>query len=76
MGDVNTRLDEDILRLMRYVRLKNKYHLNPASEEYDRILTERSAQLSQIAKERIKQELDKMLLDKTNISALEDLKRI
>ncbi|EKE27507.1 MAG: polynucleotide adenylyltransferase/metal dependent phosphohydrolase [uncultured bacterium (gcode 4)] len=74
--DINKRLDEDILRLLRYVRLKNKYYLKPASGEYEEILKERTVQLLQIAKERIKQELDKMFLDKTNISALEDLKKI
>jgi tRNA nucleotidyltransferase/poly(A) polymerase len=58
------------------VRLKNKYHLNPASPDYEEILTDRSIEILQIAKERIKQELDKMLIDKTNIKALEDLKKI
>lgn len=72
--DINRRLDEDILRLLRYVRLKNKYWFNPAESSYENIITERIPELRNISKERIKQELDKMLLDKTNITALEDLK--
>jgi tRNA nucleotidyltransferase/poly(A) polymerase len=67
VGDIEKRLDEDILRLLRYIRLKNKYHLNPAFDNYETILKERSSEICQIAKERIKQEFDKMLLDKTNI---------
>ncbi|MDD2487444.1 MAG: CCA tRNA nucleotidyltransferase [Candidatus Gracilibacteria bacterium] len=74
VGDINKRLDEDILRLLRYIRLKNKYGLNPADNRYDDIIRSRISELENISKERIKQELDKMIIDKTNIKALNDLK--
>jgi tRNA nucleotidyltransferase (CCA-adding enzyme) len=67
VGDIDSRIDEDALRILRYIRLKNKYGLEKAEENYDEIITSRITDLESISKERIKQELDKMLLDKTNI---------
>ncbi len=69
------RLDEDILRLLRYIRLKNKYGLSPAESSYKQFITSRIPELHNISLDRIKQEFDKMLVDKTNISSLEDLKK-
>lgn len=74
--DIEKRLDEDILRALRYVRLKNKYSLKPAEKIYSQILKNRMNELQNISKERIKQELDKMIIDKSNIGALKDLKNL
>ena len=73
--DANKRLDEDILRLLRYIRLKNKYWFNSIDNSYEVLLSERVTELASISWERIKQELDKILLDNTNTKALEDLKK-
>lgn len=79
VGTVSNRLDEDLLRMLRYVRLKNKYHLLPAKEDYADILRSRMPELRHIARERIKQELDRMLfdhVDHSNTNALRDLRDI
>ncbi|MDD2566229.1 MAG: hypothetical protein PHZ26_03965 [Candidatus Gracilibacteria bacterium] len=75
VGNPGKRLDEDILRLLRYIRLKNKYGLSPAESSYKQFITSRIPELHNISLDRIKQEFDKMLVDKTNISSLEDLKK-
>ena len=77
VGSIRSRLDEDLLRILRYVRLKNKYHLHRAEDDYEKILRSRMPELKYIACERIKQELDRMLLDHfdhSNTNALQDLK--
>ncbi len=73
--DPNKRLDEDILRVLRYIRLKNKYWFSPHDASYDDIISRRIIELANISWERIKSELDKMLLDSSNIQALKDLKQ-
>ncbi|EKE27143.1 MAG: metal dependent phosphohydrolase [uncultured bacterium (gcode 4)] len=73
--NVNERLDEDILRILRYVRLKNKYNFTSIDNNYDEIISSRISELQSLPSERIKQEFDKMLLDKTNIESLKDLKK-
>lgn len=75
VGDANKRLDEDILRLLRYIRLKNKYWFTPMDNSYEALLSDRVTELANISWERIKQEIDKILLDSTNTQALEDLKK-
>ena len=76
VGDIESRLDEDVLRILRYVRLKNKYHLEDFSPTYKEVVKKRMPEIVNLAKERIKQELDKMLLDKTNIWCLKNLKEL
>ncbi len=74
--DINFRLDEDILRLMRYVRFLYKYDLKPANSSYSRIIKKRTIELKHIAIERIRQEFDKILVHSSNIKALKFLKII
>lgn len=76
IGDANERINEDALRILRFIRLKHAYGLTNAEEHYDELLAERMSDLKEISKERIKQELDKVLLLKHNVEALEDLKRL
>ncbi len=73
--DASERLQDDMLRLLRYIRLKNKYSMNPALPEYEDIVSKYMPFLREISVERIKQELDKMISDKTNVDCLSDLKR-
>lgn len=76
VGSIDDRLDEDALRTLRYVRLKNKYHLQPAEERYGGIIHSRMGELAHIAQERIKHELDRMIFDHynhSNTNALRDL---
>lgn len=77
VGSIENRLDEDMLRILRYVRLKNKYHLQPADELYSEIISSRMGELGNIARERVKHELDRMIFDHynhSNTNALRDLK--
>lgn len=77
VGSIENRLDEDLLRILRYVRLKNKYHLQPADGKCGEIIRSRMGELKNIARERVKQELDRMIFDHynhSNTNALRDLK--
>lgn len=79
VGKIEDRLDEDVLRILRFVRFKNKYQLQPVEKEYKLILTRRVGELKNIAIERVKQELDKMWLlynEDRNIQCLDDLQKI
>lgn len=74
--NIEDRINEDALRILRFVRFKNKYTLTPHDEKYFDILKRNIYLLENISMERIKEELDKILLWKNNIHALEDLKKI
>lgn len=74
--NIQDRIHEDALRILRYIRFKNKYSFNVADEKYWEIFNDNVILLKNISIERIKQELDKMLLSDNNINALDDLKRI
>lgn len=74
--NIQDRIHEDALRILRYIRFKNKYNFNVADEKYWEIFNDNVILLKNISIERIKQELDKMLLSDNNINALDDLKRI
>jgi tRNA nucleotidyltransferase (CCA-adding enzyme) len=70
------RIKEDALRILRFIRFKNKYSLSPAEKNYLEIIKQNIWLLKNISRERIKEELDKMLLWNNNIQALRDLKEI
>jgi tRNA nucleotidyltransferase (CCA-adding enzyme) len=70
------RIREDALRILRFIRFKNKYSLSPAESNYFKIIRNNIWLLKNISKERIKDELDKILLWINNIQALKDLKEI
>ena len=74
--DIEKRLNEDVLRLLRFVRLKSKLWLKEADKNYKDIITKRVNELENISVERIKDELDKILLSKLNIEWLKYLKDI
>lgn len=73
--DASERLDEDILRALRFVRFKNKYNLEVLEEDFE-IIKSKITLLQNISSNRIKDELDKILVDTSNISALNDLRLI
>ena len=75
IGNPEDRLWEDILRLLRCVRFKNKYNL-VLPEWYTEILKNNITLLNNISSFRIKDELDKMLVDKSNVKTIYDLRRI
>mgnify|MGYP001942679850 CR=1 FL=1 len=70
------RIREDALRILRFIRFKNKYALSPAENNYIEVIKQNIWLLKNISVERIKEELDKILLWKNNIQALRDLKEI
>lgn len=74
--DINKRLDEDVLRLLRFVRFKSKFNLKYADNNYSKIIKSRTTELKNISVERIKSELDKILVWKYNIKWLKYLKSI
>ena len=62
--NVEERIEEDALRVLRFVRFKNKYWFNLSTEGFSSldILKKKSSLLKNISVERILQELDKILL--------------
>jgi len=70
------RIQEDALRILRFIRFKNKYTLSPAESNYFEIIKNNIWLLKNISPERIKDELDKILVWNNNIQALKDLKII
>ena len=70
------RIQEDALRILRFIRFKNKYNFSPAQENYFSSIKSHIWLLNNISNERIKIELDQILLWNNNIQALKDLKEI
>ncbi len=76
VGNPTDRINEDALRILRFIRFKNAYNLSPAFDNYFDILKDNISLLNNISVERIKDEFEKILLLKNNIQALKDLKQI
>ena len=76
VGNIEERIQEDALRILRCIRFKNRYGFSFADESYWEILKKNIKILTNLPIERIRQELDKMLLDPSNTRSLEDLKTI
>lgn len=73
--EAEERLEEDILRALRYIRFKNKYDFEGSKE--DLISIKRKINLLEnISQERIKQELDKIFLHYSNVRSLVDFRDI
>lgn len=70
------RIHEDALRILRFIRFKNTYNFSPAEADYFEIIKKDIWLLKNISKERVKKELDKILLLSNNTQALKDLKEI
>ena len=74
--NIEERIQEDALRILRCIMFKNRYGFSFADESYWEILKKNIKILTNLPIERIRQELDKMLLDPSNTRSLEDLKTI
>lgn len=74
--NIEERIFEDALRILRCIRFKNKYNFSFAEDNYLKILKAHIHLLKNISIERIRQELDAILQDKNNHLAIEDLKQI
>ena len=70
------RIEEDVLRILRYIRFKNKYSLKDAEINYWEIIKSKINLLKELPIERIKDEFEKILLLDNNIEALKELKEI
>lgn len=74
--NIEDRLDEDILRVLRYVRFKNTLWLKAKDFNYKKIIKSKLPHLQNIAIERVKHEFDKILISHWNIDSLTELKDI
>lgn len=70
------RINEDALRILRFIRFKNNYNFSNWDDNYFNILKNNINLLKNISIERIKEEFEKILLLENNIQALKDLKQI
>jgi len=75
VGKGADRIEEDALRILRYVRMKHRYGLTSRSGDLT-LLKKKSSLLKTLPKERIKQELDKIMLLDNVVEALKTLKKI
>ena len=62
IGNIEERIHEDALRILRYIRFLYNYYFFPAKDYYDIFLEKNISLLENISIERIKQEFDKILL--------------
>ena len=65
IGDPEKRIKEDHLRILRAVRFKNGYDMQYHPDTYQAI-KKHVKLIEDISKERVKDELNKMIMDKTN----------
>ena len=72
VGDPQTRVEEDHLRLLRAVRLKNQINGQYHPETY-RALQVNASLIKTVAAERTQNELNKILLSPRRVPALQDL---
>ena len=75
VGNAKERFEEDYLRMLRYVRFRNKYEFS-FSQEVQRIIQESAEHIRRISGERTRDELDKMLTLERNYMAMNDLARL
>lgn len=68
IGNSEKRIKEDYLRILRYIRFKNKYNLNSKEKDIN-IIKQYGKNLENISKERIKTEFDE-ILSLTNINSV------
>ncbi|MCC6643689.1 CCA tRNA nucleotidyltransferase [Candidatus Peregrinibacteria bacterium] len=68
IGDPNQRIKEDHLRLLRAVRFKNQFDFQYEPATYAAVKAHASAIKERVSTERIRDEISKMLLDKTRPS--------
>lgn len=72
VGDPETRVLEDHLRVLRAVRFKNTLDFQYHPDTYQAVKNH-AAKINDIANERIQNELNKMILDKKRAEAFEDM---
>jgi len=77
IGDPEKRIEEDHLRLLRAVRFKNQFDFQYEPATYNAIKKYAPLILERVSSERIRDEICKMLMDKSNPSmAFEDLSHL
>ncbi len=74
IGDPEERVNEDNLRILRAVRFKNILDFSYDSET-KKALIENASKINNVSAERIREELNKILADKSRVQAIEDLSK-
>lgn len=74
VGNANARLQEDVLRLLRYVRIKHTFSFRDALKDTFEILKKHIQTLEELSVERVQQEFEKILCLENNTLALQELK--
>jgi len=74
VGRAQDRVNEDYLRIMRAVRFKNKYGLEMAADA-EAAVKYNADLIKNVSKERLQEELVKMLADKSRADSIVDLSR-
>ena len=76
IGDPNERINEDHLRILRAVRFKNQLGFQYEPATYQALCVHASQVIDKVSKERVGDELNKMLLTQNAAKAFEDMEDI
>lgn len=72
IGNPDTRIKEDHLRILRAIRIKNAFNFQYHPKTYQ-ALARHATHVEKLAQERIKDELNKMLLSENPVQAIRDM---
>jgi poly(A) polymerase len=72
IGNPHDRINEDYLRLLRAVRFRNKFNFNYDKRTWEAIC-KNAYKIEKVSKERVSQELNKILIDQNRVKAIDDL---
>lgn len=75
IGNSSERIQEDHLRILRAVRFKNRFNLQYETET-QKALKQYSELVNQVSPERIREELNKIIVQKNRKKSFEDLKKL
>ena len=76
IGNIDHRLQEDYLRILRFFRFQSVYHDNKIEEKDLDVIQSHIAGLNKVSKERIWAEFKHILSLKTSLAALKDMEKI
>ncbi len=77
IGNADERIQEDHLRLLRAIRFRNQFDFQYEPDTYEAVKKYAPLILEKVSKERIRDELNKMIMDKTLPSmAFEDMSHL
>ena len=75
IGDSHQRIQEDKLRILRAIRFKNRFNLK-YDKKTQNALKENAKEIKHVSRERIGEELNKILLSSSRVDAIKDMSNL